>query len=75
MSLGDESSIARTVASEPGGVGRQRGEPLHPPVDRHVVDFDPALGEQLFDIAVAEPRNAGTTEPPPRSLQLESEMR
>jgi hypothetical protein len=40
------------LASEPGGIGQRRGEPLHPPVDRHVVDLDAAFGEQLFDIAV-----------------------
>jgi hypothetical protein len=28
-----------------GGLGEQRGEPLHPPVHRHVVDLDPALGQ------------------------------
>ena len=27
---------------------------LHPPVDRHVVDLDAALGEQLLDVAVGQ---------------------
>jgi hypothetical protein len=33
------------VAGEPGGVGQQRDEPLHPPIDRDVVDLDAAFGE------------------------------
>ena len=28
---------------------------LHPPVDGDVVDLDPTLGEELFDVAVGEP--------------------
>ena len=43
------------MAAGPGGVSRQqRGEPLHPPIDGDVVDVDPALGEELFDVAVGE---------------------
>ena len=30
------------------------GLQLHPPVDRHMVDLDPAFGDQLFDIALEE---------------------
>jgi hypothetical protein len=30
------------------------GEPLHPPVDRHVIDGDTAFGEQLLDVAVRQ---------------------
>jgi hypothetical protein len=40
-----EPAIARRVRGEPGGVGQQRGEPLHPSVDRHVVDRDVPLGQ------------------------------
>jgi hypothetical protein len=36
------------------GLGEQRGEPLHPPVDRHVVDLDAALGQQLLKVAVGQ---------------------
>jgi hypothetical protein len=43
------------VAGEPGGVGQQRREPLHPPVDRDVVDLDPSLGEEFLDVAVGQP--------------------
>jgi hypothetical protein len=38
----------------PGGVGKQRREPQYPPVDGHVVDLDPALGEELFEVAVGQ---------------------
>jgi hypothetical protein len=38
-----------------GGVGKQRREPLHPPVDGDMVDLDPALGEQFLDITVRQP--------------------
>ena len=27
---------------------------LHPPIDRHVIDLDAALGQQLLDIAVGQ---------------------
>jgi hypothetical protein len=43
------------MASRPGGVDKLRCEGLHPAVDRHVVDLDAALGQQLLDIAVGQP--------------------
>jgi hypothetical protein len=43
------------VATRSGSLDQQRREPLDPPVDRDVVDLDPALGKELFDIAVGEP--------------------
>jgi hypothetical protein len=42
------------VTSESSGVGQQRGEPLDPPVDRDVIDLDPAFGEQLLDVSVGQ---------------------
>jgi hypothetical protein len=36
-------------------VDQQRGEPLHPPIDRHVIDVDAPLGQQLFNIAIDIP--------------------
>jgi hypothetical protein len=39
----DVPSIAGRLAAEPGGVGQQRGEPPHPPVHGHLVDFDPSF--------------------------------
>ena len=38
----------------PSGLSQQRREAQHPPVDGDVVDLDPALGEQLFDVAVGQ---------------------
>ena len=40
------------MPARPSGVGQQRGEPQHPPVDRDVVDLDTALGEELLDVTV-----------------------
>ena len=45
-------------------LGQQRSEPVHPPVDRDVIDVDTALGQQLLDIAVGQPEPQGTTGPP-----------
>ena len=36
------------------GVGEEWCEALHPPVDGDVVDLDPALSEERFDVAVGE---------------------
>jgi hypothetical protein len=49
-----QRSTALRVAGKPGGVSRQRGEPLHPPVDRDVVDVDTAFSQQFFDVAVGQ---------------------
>ena len=38
-------AVTEGVPARPSGVGQQRGEPQHPPVDRDVVDLDTALGE------------------------------
>ena len=56
-----EPPVTGGVPHQPGGVGEQRGEPLHPPVDGYVVDGDAALSQQLLQIAVG--RNAGTSGP------------
>jgi hypothetical protein len=44
-------AISHAVPAGPSGVGQQRCEPQHPPVDRDVVDLDTALAEELFDVA------------------------
>jgi hypothetical protein len=54
------------VPARPGGVGEQRREPLHPPVDRGVVDLDAAFGQQFLDIAVRQTVPQGTGGPPAR---------
>jgi hypothetical protein len=38
-------AIAHAMPAGPGGVGQQRREPQHPPVDGDVVDLDATLGE------------------------------
>jgi hypothetical protein len=48
--LVDEPPVARGVAARAGDVDKLRCEGLHPPVDRHVIHLDAALGEQLFDV-------------------------
>jgi hypothetical protein len=54
VGLVDEPAVTGRVPGEPGGVGQQRGEPLHPAVDRHVVDLDPAFAEQFLHVAVGQ---------------------
>jgi hypothetical protein len=36
-------------------VDEQRREPLHPPIDGHVVDIDTSLDQELFHVTVGEP--------------------
>ena len=43
------------VAARTGRFHQQRREALDPPEQGHVVHLDPALGEQLFQVAVEEP--------------------
>jgi hypothetical protein len=52
VSLIDEPTVTDTVSARPCRLDDERGESLHPPVDRHVVDLDATFGEQFFDIAV-----------------------
>jgi transposase IS116/IS110/IS902 family protein len=54
IGLVHEPAVPDQVAAWPCGVGQQRREPLHPPVDGDVVDLDAALGQQLLDVAVGE---------------------
>ena len=58
VGLVDVPAVADPVPGEPGRVGQQRREPLHPPVHGDVVDVDAALGQQLLDVPVgqAEPQ-------------------
>jgi hypothetical protein len=43
------------VPNRPGRVDQQGREPLHPPIEGDVVDFDATLGEQFFEVAVGQP--------------------
>jgi hypothetical protein len=49
-------AIADGVAAWPGGIDQQRREPLDPAVDGGMVDLDPAVGEQLLDVAIGQPK-------------------
>jgi hypothetical protein len=40
------------VAAESGGVGQQRREPLHLPVDGDVTDLDAAFDQQFLNVAI-----------------------
>ena len=50
----DLPAVTDGMAAGPGGLGEQRGEALHPPVDGDMVDLDAALGEELLDVAVRQ---------------------
>jgi hypothetical protein len=52
VGLVDLPAVANRVPAGPGGLGEQRREPLHPAVDRDVIDLDASLGEQLLDVAI-----------------------
>jgi hypothetical protein len=54
VGLVDLPAVTDGVPTRPSGLGQQRREPQHPPVDRDVVDLDPAFGEELFDVAVGQ---------------------
>jgi hypothetical protein len=42
------------VSAEPGGIGEQGREALHPAVDGDVIDLDAALGEQFLNVPVGQ---------------------
>ena len=47
-------AVSHAMPAGPGGVGKQRREPQHPPVDGHVVGLDPTLGQELLEVAVGQ---------------------
>jgi hypothetical protein len=47
-------TVADRVTARPGRLGQQGREPLHPAIDRDMVDLDPAFGEQLLDVPVGQ---------------------
>ena len=49
------STVRNWVAARPSRVCEERREVLDPPVDRDVVDLDPALAEKLLDVAIRQP--------------------
>ena len=52
--LVDLPAVTDSVPARPGGLGQQRREAQHPPIDRHVVHLDTPLGEELLDVAVRQ---------------------
>lgn len=42
------------MAARPSGLDQQRREPLHPPVQRDVIDFDASLGEEFLEVAIRQ---------------------
>jgi len=48
VGLVDEPAVPGQVPREAGGLDQQRCEPLHPPVERHMIDLDAALGQQFL---------------------------
>ncbi len=48
VGLIDVPTISYHVLAGPGGLSELRCEPLHPSVHGHVVDIDPALGQEFL---------------------------
>jgi hypothetical protein len=42
------------VSRGPSRVGEERGEGLHPPIDRDVIDLDAPLGDEFLKVAEGE---------------------
>jgi hypothetical protein len=47
-------AVTDGVSARPGGIGQQRREAQHPPVHRHMVRLDAALGEEFPEVAVGQ---------------------
>jgi len=45
-------AIPHDVPASPSRLRELRREPLDPPVHRHVINLDAALGEELLDVSV-----------------------
>ena len=52
----DVPAITNTATTRPRHVDHERGEALHPPVNRDVNDLDAAFGQEFFNIAVRQAR-------------------
>jgi hypothetical protein len=62
------------MPTEPGCVDQQRREPLHPPIQGHVVDLAATLGEEFLEARYDNPYRRSSA-PPTRSLQVENGTR
>ena len=65
VGLVDEPTVTRRSPSEPGRVGQQRREPLHPPMHGDVINLHTTLGQQFLDIAMRQPALADNSTPLP----------
>ena len=81
--LVDEPAIPRNVPARSRRLDELRCEPLHPPVDRHVIDVHSSLREQLLDIPVGQAvpqvptnrhRDHLPREPEPANAETEDEV-
>jgi hypothetical protein len=59
-----EPAISRDMPTGTCRIDQQRGEPLHPPIDRHVIHRDAPFRQQLLHVAIGL-RTADTIAPPP----------
>jgi len=55
VGLVDEPAITCRVPARASGVDELAGEGLHPPIHRHVINLDAALGQQFLDVTVGQP--------------------
>ena len=50
-----EPTVADHMPARPSRVREWRREALHPPKHRDVIDLDPTLEKELFDVAIRQP--------------------
>ena len=55
VGLVDEPTVTYQVAARPRRIREERSEALHPSVDGDVIDLDPTLTDQLFNIPIGQP--------------------
>jgi hypothetical protein len=51
----DKPTIAWGMPAWAGRINQQWSEPVHPAINRDVIDIDAPFGQQLFDVTVREP--------------------
>ena len=52
--LVNKPAVTNQMPARPSGFGEHRCEPLHPPEQGHVVDFDATFREEFFEVAVGQ---------------------
>src|SRR5205085_10399795 len=56
IDLVDVPTVSDAVPARSSGIDEQWGEALHPAEHGDVIDFNAALAQELFDVAVGEPK-------------------